>query len=172
MGKGNGKAQEAATTQHFSLSVRLGDLVDSVETLNQLVAEKPNGKAPSAAVSMTLAEVVSAVNPHLENYQKVLDQLREKYREPVKDREGKAVEGQYRIPPKNQKAFNEELEALRDMRVQLPIGMIPFSALENEGLGLTAQALSALKWLVQRDVAERLFVAPPPNDADAEDETE
>ncbi len=159
-----GKTAEASAPQQFSMAVRLGDLVDSVDDLRELVKTKPNGKAPTAAVSMTLATVVTAIQPALDNYQKVLSGLREKYREAVKDGDGKDVEGKFFIPTKNQETFNKELDDLHDSTVTVPIGMILHSSLDIDGLGLTGDAAFTLRWLVRND-APTLFVAPDLQDA-------
>jgi hypothetical protein len=148
-----------------NLQVKVRDLVNAIPALNVLLTYKSKeGEPPSLVFGMMVAEIVEAVQPHVNAYNKTTERyrqdcgltqaekaFREKYRAQLE--RGQEVFGEDADALKAlMEKFNAENEKLLDSEIQVATGKIAMSLLQEEKIGLTAQHLHALRWLLVRDV--------------------
>lgn len=145
-----------------ALHVKLGDVYNSYPVLKWLAGARDDKKAPPAWLSMALFETLSAVDPKIKNYEKVLDGLRETYLNPVQNDKGEILAGQFRKKDAQSNDFDREFEGLNEMSVALPVHQVSLAALEKHGISLTGAQIYALRWLLKLDVAAKYEDDTPP----------
>ena len=137
------------TLAPLSLTVTLRDIVDSVQSLQEITSQKT-----SATLSFTLGIVLRTINPFLQEYAKQRNALRDELYD--KKADGKSLE------PKVENAdklFSDQVDAMLDGPVALVgIGRIRMSLLVDEGIKLDGQDAAALYWLLKNDM-QSLFDA-------------
>lgn len=117
-------------------SMKLGELVSSEQALGSLSSQKLKAKT-----SFRILKVVGQVQPHLENFRKVQNELLEKHGK--KNGEGFTIEPD----SKNWDKYVTEMESLLEEKIDIKIKKIPLNLLTNAEL--TVQEASALDWLVE-----------------------
>ena len=114
----------------------LGEIVAGIEAINKLL------DAPlKARTAFRLGKLSKELSPHFETYEKVRQELLEKFGEKVEaDEENGQV--QYSFANGTAEKFQTELIAMVDVKVR------KIKVAELNGANLTARDMMALEWLI------------------------
>ena len=117
----------------------LGEIVAGIEAINKLL------DAPlKARTAFRLGKLSKELSPHFETYEKVRQELLEKFGEKVEsDEENGQV--QYSFANGTAEKFQTELMAMLEEKVDVKVRKIKLS--ELNGSSLTARDMMALEWL-------------------------
>ena len=118
----------------------LGEIVAGIEAINKLL------DAPlKARTAFRLGKLSKELSPHFETYEKVRQELLEKFGEKVEsDDENGQV--QYSFANGTAEKFQTELMAMLEEKVDVKVRKIKVS--ELNGASLTARDMMALEWLI------------------------
>ena len=118
----------------------LGELVAGIEAINKLL------DAPlKARTAFRLGKLSKELSPHFETYEKVRQELLEKFGEKVEsDDENGQV--QYSFANGTAEKFQTELMAMLEEKVDVKVRKIKVT--ELNGANLTARDMMALEWLI------------------------
>ena len=118
----------------------LGEIVAGIEAINKLL------DAPlKARTAFRLGKLSKELSPHFETYEKVRQELLEKFGEKVEsDDENGQV--QYSFANGTAEKFQTELMAMLEEKVDVKVRKIKLS--ELNGSSLTARDMMALEWLI------------------------
>ena len=118
----------------------LGEIVAGIEAINKLL------DAPlKARTAFRLGKLSKELSPHFETYEKVRQELLEKFGEKVEsDEENGQV--QYSFANGTAEKFQTELMAMLEEKVDVKVRKIKLS--ELNGSSLTARDMMALEWLI------------------------
>ncbi len=118
-------------------SVKLATIVDPdcIEALNGLLRLKMN-----ATVAFNIMEVITKIEPIIENFNKTRQNLIEKYGEKIED-------DKIMIKEENKELWTKEIEELLNTEVEIDIKKINRKALDN--LEIEPIKLIKLKWLFE-----------------------
>ena len=120
----------------------LGELVTAEQALGKLLDSPLR-----ASVAFRVGKLSKEVAIHMETFQKVRQELLEKYGTEVED--DNAQEGQVSYEFKNgtQEKFNKEIMELLDEKVE-KFKVKKFKLEDIEDAGLTARELMSIEWLI------------------------
>ena len=118
----------------------LGEIVAGIEAINKLL------DAPlKARTAFRLGKLSKELSPHFETYEKVRQELLEKFGEKVEsDDENGQV--QYSFANGTAEKFQTELIAMLEEKVDVKVRKIKLT--ELNGASLTARDMMALEWLI------------------------
>ena len=118
----------------------LGEIVAGIEAINKLL------DAPlKARTAFRLGKLSKELSPHFETYEKVRQELLEKFGEKVEsDDENGQV--QYSFANGTAEKFQTELMAMLEEKVDVKVRKIKIN--ELNGANLTARDMMALEWLI------------------------
>ena len=118
----------------------LGEIVAGIEAINKLL------DAPlKARTAFRLGKLSKELSPHFETYEKVRQELLEKFGEKVEsDEENGQI--QYSFANGTAEKFQTELIAMLEEKVDVKVRKIKVS--ELNGVNLTARDMMALEWLI------------------------
>ena len=118
----------------------LGEIVAGIEAINKLL------DAPlKARTAFRLGKLSKELSPHFETYEKVRQELLEKFGEKVEsDDENGSV--QYSFANGTAEKFQTELMAMLEEKVDVKVRKIKVT--ELNGANLTARDMMALEWLI------------------------
>ena len=118
----------------------LGEIVAGIEAINKLL------DAPlKARTAFRLGKLSKELSPHFETYEKVRQELLEKFGEKVEsDDENGQV--QYSFANGTAEKFQTELMAMLEEKVDVKVRKIKVT--ELNGASLTARDMMALEWLI------------------------
>ena len=118
----------------------LGEIVAGIEAINKLL------DAPlKARTAFRLGKLSKELSPHFETYEKVRQELLEKFGEKVEsDDENGQV--QYSFANGTAEKFQTELIAMLEEKVDVKVRKIKLT--ELNGASLTARDMRALEWLI------------------------
>ena len=118
----------------------LGEIVAGIEAINKLL------DAPlKARTAFRLGKLSKELAPHFETYEKVRQELLEKFGEKVEsDEENGQV--QYNFANGTAEKFQAELIAMLEEKVDVKVRKIKVA--ELNGSSLTARDMMALEWLI------------------------
>ena len=118
----------------------LGEIVAGIEAINKLL------DAPlKARTAFRLGKLSKELSPHFETYEKVRQELLEKFGEKVEsDDENGSV--QYSFANGTAEKFQTELIAMLEEKVDVKVRKIKLT--ELNGASLTARDMMALEWLI------------------------
>ena len=118
----------------------LGEIVAGIEAINKLL------DAPlKARTAFRLGKLSKELSPHFETYEKVRQELLEKFGEKVEsDDENGQV--QYSFANGTAEKFQTELIAMLEEKVDVKVRKIKVA--ELNGSSLTARDMMALEWLI------------------------
>ena len=118
----------------------LGEIVAGIEAINKLL------DAPlKARTAFRLGKLSKELSPHFETYEKVRQELLEKFGEKVEsDEENGQV--QYSFANGTAEKFQTELMAMLEEKVDVKVRKIKVT--ELNGANLTARDMMALEWLI------------------------
>ena len=118
----------------------LGEIVAGIEAINKLL------DAPlKARTAFRLGKLSKELSPHFETYEKVRQELLEKFGEKVEsDEENGQV--QYNFANGTAEKFQTELIAMLEEKVDVKVRKIKVA--ELNGTNLTARDMMALEWLI------------------------
>ena len=118
----------------------LGEIVAGIEAINKLL------DAPlKARTAFRLGKLSKELSPHFETYEKVRQELLEKFGEKVEsDDENGQV--QYSFANGTAEKFQTELISMLEEKVDVKVRKIKLS--ELNGASLTARDMMALEWLI------------------------
>ena len=118
----------------------LGEIVAGIEAINKLL------DAPlKARTAFRLGKLSKELSPHFETYEKVRQELLEKFGEKVEsDDENGQV--QYSFANGTAEKFHTELIAMLEEKVDVKVRKIKVA--ELNGTNLTARDMMALEWLI------------------------
>ena len=118
----------------------LGEIVAGIEAINKLL------DAPlKARTAFRLGKLSKELAPHFETYEKVRQELLEKFGEKVEsDEENGQV--QYNFANGTAEKFQAELMAMLEEKVDVKVRKIKVT--ELNGANLTARDMMALEWLI------------------------
>ena len=118
----------------------LGEIVAGIEAINKLL------DAPlKARTAFRLGKLSKELSPHFETYEKVRQELLEKFGEKVEsDDENGSV--QYSFANGTAEKFQTELIAMLEEKVDVKVRKIKVA--ELNGANLTARDMMALEWLI------------------------
>ena len=118
----------------------LGEIVAGIEAINKLL------DAPlKARTAFRLGKLSKELSPHFETYEKVRQELLEKFGEKVEsDDENGQV--QYSFANGTAEKFQTELIAMLEEKVDVKVRKIKVT--ELNGANLTARDMMALEWLI------------------------
>ena len=118
----------------------LGEIVAGIEAINKLL------DAPlKARTAFRLGKLSKELSPHFETYEKVRQELLEKFGEKVEsDDENGQV--QYSFANGTAEKFQTELIAMLEEKVDVKVRKIKVA--ELNGANLTARDMMALEWLI------------------------
>jgi len=118
----------------------LGEIVAGIEAINKLL------DAPlKARTAFRLGKLSKELSPHFETYEKVRQELLEKFGEKVEsDDENGQV--QYSFANGTAEKFQTELIAMLEEKVDVKVRKIKVA--ELNGTNLTARDMMALEWLI------------------------
>ena len=118
----------------------LGEIVAGIEAINKLL------DAPlKARTAFRLGKLSKELSPHFETYEKVRQELLEKFGEKVEsDEENGQV--QYNFANGTAEKFQTELMAMLEEKVDVKVRKIKIN--ELNGVNLTARDMMALEWLI------------------------
>ena len=118
----------------------LGEIVAGIEAINKLL------DAPlKARTAFRLGKLSKELSPHFETYEKVRQELLEKFGEKVEsDEENGQV--QYSFANGTAEKFQTELIAMLEEKVDVKVRKIKLT--ELNGASLTARDMMALEWLI------------------------
>jgi len=118
----------------------LGEIVAGIEAINKLL------DAPlKARTAFRLSKLSKELQPHFETYEKVRQELLEKFGEKVEsDEENGQV--QYSFANGTAEKFQTELIAMLEEKVDVKVRKIKVT--ELNGANLTARDMMALEWLI------------------------
>ena len=118
----------------------LGEIVAGIEAINKLL------DAPlKARTAFRLGKLSKELAPHFETYEKVRQELLEKFGEKVEsDEENGQV--QYNFANGTAEKFQTELISMLEEKVDIKVRKIKLS--ELNGASLTARDMMALEWLI------------------------
>ena len=118
----------------------LGEIVAGIEAINKLL------DAPlKARTAFRLGKLSKELSPHFETYEKVRQELLEKFGEKVEsDEENGQV--QYNFANGTAEKFQTELIAMLEEKVDIKVRKIKVA--ELNGTNLTARDMMALEWLI------------------------
>ena len=118
----------------------LGEIVAGIEAINKLL------DAPlKARTAFRLGKLSKELSPHFETYEKVRQELLEKFGEKVEsDEENGQV--QYNFANGTAEKFQAELIAMLEEKVDVKVRKIKVT--ELNGANLTARDMMALEWLI------------------------
>ena len=118
----------------------LGEIVAGIEAINKLL------DAPlKARTAFRLGKLSKELSPHFETYEKVRQELLEKFGEKVEsDDENGQV--QYSFANGTAEKFQTELIAMLEEKVDVKVWKIKVT--ELNGANLTARDMMALEWLI------------------------
>ena len=118
----------------------LGEIVAGIEAINKLL------DAPlKARTAFRLGKLSKELAPHFETYEKVRQELLEKFGEKVEsDDENGQV--QYSFANGTAEKFQTELMSMLEEKVDIKVRKIKLS--ELNGASLTARDMMALEWLI------------------------
>ena len=120
----------------------LGEIVAGIEAINKLL------DAPlKARTAFRLGKLSKELSPHFETYEKVRQELLEKFGTKVESDDG-SPEGsvQYTFSNGTAEKFQTELMAMLEEKVDVKVRKIKIA--ELNGVDLTARDMMALEWLI------------------------
>ena len=118
----------------------LGEIVAGIEAINKLL------DAPlKARTAFRLGKLSKELSPHFETYEKVRQELLEKFGEKV-DSDEENGQIQYSFANGTAEKFQTELIAMLEEKVDVKVRKIKVS--ELNGVNLTARDMMALEWLI------------------------
>ena len=118
----------------------LGEIVAGIEAINKLL-DAPR----KARTAFRLGKLSKELSPHFETYEKVRQELLEKFGEKVEsDDENGQV--QYSFANGTAEKFQTELIAMLEEKVDVKVRKIKVA--ELNGTNLTARDMMALEWLI------------------------
>jgi hypothetical protein len=121
--------------------LKLKDIVNSLEALNILTAEKL-----PVFTSFKLSLFLKNVSPAIEVYQKTRDELINELGAKVLDKDGKETE-QFKFEPEKAKEFNEKISAVLEEVIDVKVPLIKISDLD--GVKLEPNNIAKLLWLIK-----------------------
>ena len=117
----------------------LGEIVAGIEAINKLL------DAPlKARTAFRLGRLSKELSPHFETYEKVRQELLEKFGEKV-DSDEENGQIQYNFANGTAEKFQTELISMLEEKVDVKVRKIKLS--ELNGANLTARDMMALEWL-------------------------
>ena len=118
----------------------LGDIVAGIEAINKLL------DAPlKARTAFRLGRLSKELSPHFETYEKVRQELLEKFGEKV-DSDEENGQIQYNFANGTAEKFQTELISMLEEKVDVKVRKIKLA--ELNGANLTARDMMALEWLI------------------------
>ena len=118
----------------------LGEIVAGIEAINKLL------DAPlKARTAFRLGRLSKELSPHFETYEKVRQELLEKFGEKV-DSDEENGQIQYNFANGTAEKFQTELIAMLEEKVDVKVRKIKVA--ELNGANLTARDMLALEWLI------------------------
>ena len=118
----------------------LGEIVAGIEAINKLL------DAPlKARTAFRLGKLSKELSPHFETYEKVRQELLEKFGEKV-DSDEENGQIQYNFANGTAEKFQTELISMLEEKVDVKVRKIKLS--ELNGANLTARDMMALEWLI------------------------
>ena len=118
----------------------LGEIVAGIEAINKLL------DAPlKARTAFRLGRLSKELSPHFETYEKVRQELLEKFGEKV-DSDEENGQIQYNFANGTAEKFQTELISMLEEKVDVEVRKIKLS--ELNGANLTARDMMALEWLI------------------------
>ncbi len=118
----------------------LGEIVAGIEAINKLL------DAPlKARTAFRLGRLSKELSPHFETYEKVRQELLEKFGEKV-DSDEENGQIQYNFANGTAEKFQTELISMLEEKVDVKVRKIKLS--ELNGANLTARDMMALEWLI------------------------
>ena len=118
----------------------LGEIVAGIEAINKLL------DAPlKARTAFRLGRLSKELSPHFETYEKVRQELLEKFGEKV-DSDEEDGQIQYNFANGTAEKFQTELISMLEEKVDVKVRKIKLS--ELNGANLTARDMMALEWLI------------------------
>ena len=118
----------------------LGEIVAGIEAINKLL------DAPlKARTAFRLGKLSKELSPHFETYEKVRQELLEKFGEKV-DSDDENGQVQYSFANGTAEKFQTELIAMLEEKVDVKVRKIKIN--ELNGANLTARDMMALEWLI------------------------
>ena len=118
----------------------LGEIVAGIEAINKLL------DAPlKARTAFRLGKLSKELSPHFETYEKVRQELLEKFGEKV-DSDEENGQIQYNFANGTAEKFQTELISMLEEKVDVKVRKIKLS--ELNGASLTARDMMALEWLI------------------------
>ena len=118
----------------------LGEIVAGIEAINKLL------DAPlKARTAFRLGRLSKELSPHFETYEKVRQELLEKFGEKV-DSDEENGQIQYNFANGTAEKFQTELISMLEEKVDVKVRKIKLS--ELNGANLTARDMLALEWLI------------------------
>lgn len=117
-------------------TMKLGTLINAEPALSSLMGQKLKAKA-----SFRILKVLGQVQPHLDNFRKIQNELLEKH--------GKEDNGSYKIEPESKSwdTYVSELQSLMDEEVDVSVKKLPLNMFTT--VELTVQEAASLDWLVE-----------------------
>ena len=118
----------------------LGEIVAGIEAINKLL------DAPlKARTAFRLGKLSKELSPHFETYEKVRQELLEKFGEKVES-DDESGQVQYSFANGTAEKFQTELIAMLEEKVDVKVRKIKLT--ELNGASLTARDMMALEWLI------------------------
>ena len=118
----------------------LGEIVAGIEAINKLL------DAPlKARTAFRMGRLSKERSPHFETYEKVRQELLEKFGEKV-DSDEEDGQIQYNFANGTAEKFQTELISMLEEKVDVKVRKIKLS--ERNGANLTARDMMALEWLI------------------------
>lgn len=121
--------------------MKLYQLIESVEALNALVAEKLPAK-----VSFVLMRFLKKVAPEVEEYHKTRNEKLKIFGTPVLDEEGKETD-KFTFDSGNGEKYIEEMKALEDTEISEPMPEVKLKDIED--IKIKPEYIAKLDWLIK-----------------------
>ena len=119
----------------------LGELVTAAEAVGKLL-DKPL----RASLAFRIGKLSKEMAPHMETFEKVRQELLEKYGEKVESEESEQGQVSYTFKNGGAEKFSLELQEMLDEKVSFKVKKIKLK--EFEDAGLTARDLMSLEWII------------------------